>query len=97
MMGSMVARHGLGAHLTGAELKLFGRLVVLFAIIWVMPNTQQILARYAPAEGVAALDSWIGRRLLWRPSAGWAVVIGGAFLLALIYMEDTSRFLYFQF
>jgi hypothetical protein len=48
------------------------------------------------ADGVAALDSWLGGKLLW-PSAGWAVAIGAAFLLALIYMEDTSRFLYFQF
>jgi hypothetical protein len=97
MMASMVARHGLGFHGASYELKIFARLTVLFAIIWLMPNTQQILARYNPAEGVAAMDGWLGRRLLWRPTAVWALVIGAAFLLALIYMEDTSRFLYFQF
>jgi D-alanyl-lipoteichoic acid acyltransferase DltB (MBOAT superfamily) len=97
MMGSMVARHGAGIHEAAAQAKIFARLVVLFAIIWLLPNTQQILAKYDPAEGVVALNSWLGRRLLWRPSTGWAVVIGVAFLLALTYMEDTSRFLYFQF
>ncbi len=97
MMASMAAWHGLGLHGASYELKIFARLTVLFAIIWLMPNTQQILASYNPAEGVAVLDSSLGRRLLWRPTAGWAVVIGAAFLLALIYMEDTSRFLYFQF
>jgi D-alanyl-lipoteichoic acid acyltransferase DltB (MBOAT superfamily) len=97
MMASMAATHGLGLHGAGYELKIFARLTVLFAIIWMLPNTQQILARYNPADGVVALDSWLGRRLLWRPSAGWGLLIGGAFLLALIYMEDTSRFLYFQF
>ncbi len=97
MMSSMTALHGLGLHGAHYELKIFARLVVLFAIIWLLPNTQQILARYNPADGVAALDSWLGRRMLWQPTIGWAVWIGGAFLLALIYMEDTSRFLYFQF
>jgi D-alanyl-lipoteichoic acid acyltransferase DltB (MBOAT superfamily) len=97
MMASMAARHGFGAHSAGTELKLVARLIFLFAIIWLLPNTQQVLARYAPADGVRALDDWMGRRLQWRPNAGWAIVIGGAFLLALIYMEDTSRFLYFQF
>ena len=95
MMASMIARHGLGLHGAHYELKIFARLALLFAIIWLLPNTQQILARYNPA--VRAANTWIGRRLLWRPTAGWAVFIGVGFLLALIYMEDTSRFLYFQF
>jgi hypothetical protein len=97
MMASMAARHGVGLHDAGGQAKVFARLAVLFAAIWVLPNTQQILARYGPAQGVVALNTWLGKRLLWRPSAVWAIVIGVAFLLALTYMEDTSRFLYFQF
>jgi alginate O-acetyltransferase complex protein AlgI len=97
MMASMLARHGLGWHEAPAQAKIFARLAVLFAAIWMLPNTQQILALYDPAEGVVALKSWLGQRLLWRPSLRWAMVIGVAFLLALTFMEDTSRFLYFQF
>jgi D-alanyl-lipoteichoic acid acyltransferase DltB (MBOAT superfamily) len=97
MLASMGARRGIGIHDAGNQAKIFVRLAVLFAAIWILPNTQQILARYDPAQGVVALNSWLGRRLLWRPSAAWAIVIGVAFLLALTFMEDTSRFLYFQF
>jgi D-alanyl-lipoteichoic acid acyltransferase DltB (MBOAT superfamily) len=96
MMASMAARHGVGLNGEGYA-KIFIRLAALFAIIWLMPNTQQVLAHFNPADGVTGLDSWLGRKLQWRPSAGWAIAIGAAFLLALVYMEDTSRFLYFQF
>jgi hypothetical protein len=35
--------------------------------------------------------------LLWRPAVTWGLAIAAAFIVCLAYMEDTSRFLYFQF
>jgi hypothetical protein len=35
--------------------------------------------------------------LLWRPAVTWGLAITAAFIVCLAYMEDTSRFLYFQF
>ena len=43
-------------------------------------------------EGVAAQ---LGLR--WKPSAAWAVAIAVGFFLALVNMNTSSTFLYFQF
>jgi len=69
-------------------------IVALLGIAWLMPNTQQFMARYAPAlETVTAAP----RRPTWRPSRGWAVVIGTFGAIAMLHLTQVSEFLYFQF
>lgn len=69
-------------------------LVCLFALVWLLPNTQQFMGRYRPA-----LDSGDEEacRLVWRPHAAWALAITAMALLALMQMSRVSEFLYFQF
>jgi hypothetical protein len=94
----MAGAHGIhSAALVADHAKLSVWLVLLFAIVWLLPNTQQILARFESAEGVQPPTGWLGRRLLWQPNLTWALTLGIAFLLSLAFMENTSRFLYFQF
>jgi alginate O-acetyltransferase complex protein AlgI len=98
MLASMAGTGGIhSAALVADHAKLSVWLVLLFAIVWLLPNTQQILARFESAEGVQPPTGWLGRRLLWQPNLTWALTLGIAFLLSLAFMENTSRFLYFQF
>ncbi len=69
-----------------------------YAIVWGLPNTQQILLKFKPAITVTNHDkapTWI--QFAWKPSTAWALVLGAAFLYTVIRMENPSSFLYFQF
>jgi alginate O-acetyltransferase complex protein AlgI len=67
-------------------------------IVWTMPNTQQILARFKPALRLAPSDE-LPRRipLYWKPSLTWGFVLGTLTMCAIISMQNPSTFLYFQF
>ncbi|HJV02539.1 MAG TPA: MBOAT family protein [Burkholderiaceae bacterium] len=64
------------------------------AIVFLCPNTQQIMARFAPA-----LDCRTQRasRLAWAPTRAWGAAIGVIALLDLLSLNRPSDFLYFQF
>jgi alginate O-acetyltransferase complex protein AlgI len=66
--------------------------VVLFAIVWGLPNTQEFLL----GEGRPA-----GARLVWRPTLAWAaglgLCFGVAFTYSIISVNRVSEFIYFIF
>ncbi len=92
VLAGMVGLRGLGPGLPSATL---AQLVVLFAIVWFAPNTQQIMTRYEPALGRPIANPY--RRLVWRPEAGWALAAGTVGALGLLALGGTTEFLYFQF
>ena len=64
-----------------------------FAIIWLLPNSQQWLAKYAPAW-----DTVISRsRFSWQPTTLNAIFVGILFFISLISLNRVSTFLYYQF
>jgi len=69
-----------------------------FAIVWFLPNTQQILSRFRPSldESVWQPGNTPGSSL-WSPSAGWAFALGAVFFAVLAEIQNPSSFLYFQF
>ena len=68
------------------------------AIVWFLPNTQQILARFHPAFELSPSDRREGAlRILWQPTLAWGVGLGLVFFAVLVKMENPSTFLYFQF
>jgi alginate O-acetyltransferase complex protein AlgI len=75
-------------YLPGAAWEGFAWIAGLFALTLVTPNTQEIFR-----------DADRARFLSWRPSAGWATVMGLAFGLGLaaITIRASSEFLYFRF
>ena len=80
--------------LTGAFLPI----ALAFFIVWAMPNTQQILARFKPSLELAPSDREPGRfHWLWLPTPAWGLALGALFLAVLIKMENPTTFLYFQF
>ena len=70
----------------------------LLIIAWVLPNTQQVMAKYEPA--LAMNETGKGTTLKWfewHPNWIWLIII---FLLAsqsLLQGDEASEFLYFQF
>jgi alginate O-acetyltransferase complex protein AlgI len=67
-------------------------ILALLAIVWGLPNTQQFLL----GEGRSA-----HARLVWRPTLGWAAVLGVSFGCAFTYSiiagARVSEFIYFIF
>lgn len=73
-------------------------ILALLAIIWFLPNTQQIMARFNPGLGlVHAQAGQIGARLLWRPNWIWAIAVSLICGLSILNITRVSEFLYFQF
>jgi alginate O-acetyltransferase complex protein AlgI len=70
-------------------------LIAALAIVWAMPNTQQILAAYKPALDPEHVfeASW----LQWRPNVAWGILLAIAFLACVGTLAAPQKFLYFQF
>ena len=76
------------------------------AIVWLMPNSLQIMKRYRPAADLRAFLAapppsflpWSnGMTMTWRLTPVWAVFSGVAAAAALLGISKISPFLYFQF
>lgn len=70
-------------------------LMALLAIVWLAPNSHEILGKYSPA--LAKAHEARLRWMRWRPSAGWWIAFMVVLCLCLINLHRQSRFLYFQF
>lgn len=66
-------------------------IIFLCVIVWALPNTQEIMSRYAHAA------TPLPAVLAWRPTIGWAAGIGAMAAVALLAMSGTTEFLYYQF
>jgi alginate O-acetyltransferase complex protein AlgI len=107
-----VALAQLGAALGGDDTAYIRHTIywglLLLAVLWFAPNTQQLLARVRPAFNYS-LTTW--RRdppllrplveraslLLWRPNLIGAMYIGLLTGIALLNLQHVSEFLYFEF
>ncbi|MBI3433453.1 MAG: MBOAT family protein [Hydrogenophilales bacterium] len=85
---------GLNADLAGNDARAdFGWVAALWALAWLAPNTQQIMAAFRPALGEVSYSG----RLCWRPNAPWLLGIAVGLLYTVTEMGKVSEFLYFQF
>ncbi|MGE0415480.1 MAG: MBOAT family protein [Acetobacteraceae bacterium] len=84
LLAGMAGLHGLGSRPEGHDLAALGILIPLYAIVWILPNTQRLVT--------AGEAGWA-----WRPHPGWAVVMGGAATVGLLSIGGGAEFLYFQF
>jgi hypothetical protein len=79
-------------------------IVVLFLIATLMPNSLELMQRYAPAlyfEPAAKPDSpkpaWRLGSMTVSWTAGWAILIGAFFVFGALGLSRPSEFLYWQF
>jgi D-alanyl-lipoteichoic acid acyltransferase DltB (MBOAT superfamily) len=78
--------------------RAFPLIAIGLAIVWFLPNTQQILTHFKPSLQKTAWDqSGVPERLTWAPSRMWALVVGALFFVVLVKLQEPATFLYFQF
>jgi D-alanyl-lipoteichoic acid acyltransferase DltB (MBOAT superfamily) len=80
------------AHFRG--LPALVEIAALLLVVWFMPNSQQILARFNPALEKAQIEPWC-----WRPNLTTALVVSILLVLSIerVVFQPSTQFLYFQF
>ena len=76
------------------------RLWFLILIVWFAPNMKEIMSKYFESEnfGVTQHHSVIGRRWYhWYPNTWWAAFTSILFIMSLLELTQSERFIYFQF
>jgi hypothetical protein len=98
MLEGMAGMHGISKadpYYYGAP-QLKG-LLLMFVIAWGLPNAQQLLHRYRPVIATYAGELLAPSRLVWRPSAAWALLTAALLITAAVNLTHVSEFLYYQF
>jgi hypothetical protein len=75
---------------------LINWIVILLAIAWFAPNTQQIMARFNSALLIPR-DMIAARKLGWRPTATFGLIVAALAFASIVNLHRQSEFLYFQF
>lgn len=70
-------------------------IVALLPIVFLAPNTQQIMVRFKPALDCPHAGQH--NQFVWRPGRGWAVLMAVVLTAGLLSLAQPSEFLYFQF
>ena len=71
-------------------------LAALLAIVWWAPNTQQIMRRYRPALPPPG-GAFARTRIAWRPDLAGVAAMALLAVAALLSLNRTAVFLYYQF
>lgn len=103
----LITHLGIGfADISGTQfLSTYGWVAVLLALAFLAPNTQELMIKFDPVlESADTLharsvreNGWLASRLVWSPTARWAVVIGALIFLGITSITRRSEFLYWQF
>jgi D-alanyl-lipoteichoic acid acyltransferase DltB (MBOAT superfamily) len=93
---------GIGTFLGGTTrfVMTWGWVTLAAFIAFALPNTQEIMRRFAPAledPRATMAPSLALARLTWAPRLGWAGVIGFLLAAGLVSLSRPTEFLYFQF
>ena len=70
-------------------------LALRFLIVWALPNSQEIMARFSPTLTNIRADA--AGKFSWQPTMAWAILLGALLALDLLSLQQTKVFLYFQF
>ncbi len=106
ILASMFGFHGWQPwpNAAGMEIKIeWGqRAAMCLLIVWLLPNSQEILRRYHPALGLRGLTGKTGmpgprRWYQWRPTWYWTAFIMLLVAGSLYQFDKVSEFIYFQF
>lgn len=74
-------------------------IVVLYVLILILPNTEQIFHKHRPQFADKSMEkSRVSvKRIYWRESLPWAVFLAILFFTAMVLMTREIEFIYFQF
>jgi D-alanyl-lipoteichoic acid acyltransferase DltB (MBOAT superfamily) len=98
IIAGMLGLHGKGDPITGVAK---GTGIVIAAIFLIataiLPNSQQIMRRFAPVIGTVEEPRSLLRYLVWSPSGLTATLSAVAIIAVVLFSYGTTEFLYFQF
>jgi D-alanyl-lipoteichoic acid acyltransferase DltB (MBOAT superfamily) len=66
-------------------------------LVWLCPNTQELLERVRPVLQPRPLATWSLVRWRWRPTRRWAAAVAVLAWICLLQLSRLSEFLYYQF
>ena len=75
---------------------LINWIIVLLALVWFAPNTQQIMAHFNPALLIPR-DMKPARLFAWRPRVALGLLAAVIAFASIVNLHRQSEFLYFQF
>ena len=106
LLVSMTGAHGFMSNWSRVHMMNGWLLVaVLLPVVWLLPNSHQLLARFQPTLEYLAVDNeaasqtgprWFAR-FLWRPRRAWALVVAALALASILGLSRVSEFIYWQF
>lgn len=69
------------------------------AVLWLMPNSMELLRRYRPGIKTYENDMYVPQplRFAWRPNLRWALFSAGLIVIALYFVGRQPPFLYMGF
>ncbi len=77
----------------------YDNLLVACVLVWLFPNTQQLMYSYHPA--LETFRGEINRHYMtfleWKPNTVWAILISVIAIYVMLNLTRISEFLYFQF
>jgi len=98
ILAGMFGLHGAGTPIAGVK-KGTGLIVsaIFLAATVILPNSQQIMRRFAPV--IAPVEAPRGplRSVVWTPSGLTAALSAAAIIAVVLFSWGTTEFLYFQF
>jgi D-alanyl-lipoteichoic acid acyltransferase DltB (MBOAT superfamily) len=103
MLQTMAGAHGLAGKSIFHFRSVLLTLAALSVVVWLVPNTQELLGRFEPAlkfkpiEPGTGKQDWSREWLSWRPSTAWALGIAALTLYALSQISRVNEFIYWQF
>lgn len=103
MSGCLGTTAGTNAFLARRLRDAPGWLIAGMAIVWLLPNTQQLLGRVQPAlryryrPTAATWDGLLAGWFQWRPTLSVALWYAGMFVVSLCSFSRMSEFIYFNF
>jgi len=76
-----------------------GTLLLLFVLVWLMPNSMELMGRYRPALPSPYADQPVAaaRRWAWQPTPRNAALYGLLCIVAVLALSNLKPFIYFQF
>ncbi len=106
LLVSMAGMHGFMSNLSRIHMGSGWVFVgVLLPVVWFLPNSNQLLARFQPTleymavehrNAVPAEKRWVVR-FLWKPRMAWALTVAGLAVASVIGLSRVSEFIYWQF
>lgn len=75
------------------------KIILFLLIVWLLPTTQQLMARFGAALETypGEVPAWRRPWMLWQPRLRWAVLAGALAVASLLHLVRASEFLYYQF